>query len=196
MAMADGDYVTLLGDDDGLAPDYFRRLREIVERFDGPELIYTALYQFMHPGAAPWAPEGYVSDLKYAFFFGDHSEPFVLSDAEAHQAVCGSLHLRLNFTYKSQAFASASTAFQAKHQRTGRPLPVPRLLLVMLRSACRALRSSAAPLGAAAAASKLIFGLNLFNGLEGAGASMLNTKLREDRCTEIEQSFRRDQPTR
>ena len=68
MAMAEGDYVTLLGDDDGLAPDYFRRLREIVERFDGPELIYTALYQFMHPGVAPWAPEGYVSDLKNAFF--------------------------------------------------------------------------------------------------------------------------------
>jgi Glycosyl transferase family 2 len=62
LAMADGDYVTLLGDDDGLAPDYFRRLREIVDRFDGPELIYTALYQFMHPGVAPWGPEGYASD--------------------------------------------------------------------------------------------------------------------------------------
>jgi glycosyltransferase involved in cell wall biosynthesis len=62
LAMADGDYVTLLGDDDGLAPDYFRRLREIVDRFDGPELIYTALYQFMHPGVAPWGPEGCASD--------------------------------------------------------------------------------------------------------------------------------------
>ena len=66
MAMARGDYVTLLGDDDGLAPGYFKRIHRLVERFNRPELIYSAIYQFMQPGVAPWAPEGYVSDLKYA----------------------------------------------------------------------------------------------------------------------------------
>lgn len=181
MAMADGDYVTLLGDDDGLAPDYFRRLREIVERFDGPELIYTALYQFMHPGVAPWAPEGYVSDLKYAFFFGDHSEPFVLSDAEAHQAVCGSLHLRRNFTYNSQAFCF-SRALLSRLSTKGQVYlsPFPDYYLANVAIALsRSTIIVPAPL-AIAGVSKASFGFTLFNGLEGLGASMLNTKLRED----------------
>jgi glycosyltransferase involved in cell wall biosynthesis len=181
MAMASGDYVTLLGDDDGLVPDYFRRLQEIVERFDRPELIYTNLYQFMHPGVAPWAPEGYVSDLKYAFFFGDRSEPFVLSEVEAFQAVSGSLHLRRNFTYNSQAF-SFSRALLSRISNEGRVYLSPFPDYYIANVAIALSRSTIivpAPL-AIAGVSKASFGFTLFNGLEGLGASMLNTKLRED----------------
>src|ERR1700735_5652093 len=62
------------------------------------------MYQFIHPSVMPAAPAGYVPGLKSGFFFSDHSEPFPLSTADALHAVVGSLHLRRNFTYNSQAF--------------------------------------------------------------------------------------------
>jgi glycosyltransferase involved in cell wall biosynthesis len=181
MAMARGDYVALLGDDDGLAPDYFKNMQRIVERFDAPELIYSGLYQFIHPGVAPWAPEGYVSDLKYAFFFGDHEEPFPLSAEDAHRAVTGSLHLRRNFTYNSQAFLF-SRPLLSRLSVDGRvylsPFPDYYLANVAL-ALSRSTIVVPAPL-TIAGVSKASFGFTLFNGLEGRGESLLNTKLHED----------------
>jgi hypothetical protein len=92
--MAHGGHVTLLGDHDWLAPNYFKRLREVIERFAEPELIYGAIYQFIHPGVIPSAPAGRVCYLKWGFFFSDHSEPFPLSTGDVLPAVVGSLHLR------------------------------------------------------------------------------------------------------
>src|SRR5437870_3007604 len=47
--LAHGDYVVLLGDDDGLTPNYFSRLQEIIEKFGRPDLVYNNIYQFWHP---------------------------------------------------------------------------------------------------------------------------------------------------
>jgi hypothetical protein len=55
MSLARGDYVTLFGDDDGLAPNYFKRMHQIIGQFAKPEVIYSVIYQLMHPGVAPWA---------------------------------------------------------------------------------------------------------------------------------------------
>ena len=181
MAMARGDYVVLLGDDDGLAPDYFKNVQQIVERFDNPELIYSGLYQFMHPGVAPWAPEGYVSDLRYAFFFGDHTEPFPLSAEDVHRAVTGSLHLRRNFTYNSQAFLF-SRKLLSRVSVDGRvylsPFPDYYLANVAL-ALSRSTIVVPSPL-TIAGVSKASFGFTLFNGLEGQGESLLNTRLHDD----------------
>ncbi len=181
MAMARGDYIVLLGDDDGLAPDYFRNVQQIIERFDNPDLIYSGLYQFMHPGVAPWAPEGYVSDLKYAFFFRDENEPFPLSAEDAHRAVAGSLHFQRNFTYNSQAFLF-SRALLSRVSVEGcvylSPFPDYYLANVAL-ALSRSTIVVPAPL-TIAGVSKASFGFTLFNGLEGQGESLLNTKLNED----------------
>jgi hypothetical protein len=114
-------------------------------------------------------------------FFGDHSEPFVLSNAQAHQAVCGSLHLRRNFTYNSQAFCFSRallSRLSTKGQVYLSPFPDYSLANVAI-ALSRSTIIEPAPL-AIAGVSKASFGFTLFNGLEGLGASMLNTKLRED----------------
>jgi glycosyltransferase involved in cell wall biosynthesis len=181
LTMARGDYVTILGDDDGLTPDYFSRMSRIIERFSKPELIYSAIYQFMQPGVAPWAPEGYVSELKWGFFFGDRSDPFLLSPEDARHAVTGSLHLRRNFTYNSQAFCF-SRALLARLNDKG-PVylsPFPDYYLANVAFALsRSTVIVPAPL-AIAGVSKASFGFTLFNGLEQQGESLLNTKLADD----------------
>lgn len=102
--MARGDYVVFLGDDDGLTPKYFSRIAPIIEKFDRPEILYSAIYQFMHPGVAPWALGGYIAEVKNGFFFTDQKEPFALSCKQALKAVKGSVKLRRNFAFNIQAF--------------------------------------------------------------------------------------------
>jgi hypothetical protein len=181
LTMARGDYVTLLGDDDGLVPYYFSRMRQIIERFSKPELIYSAIYQFMQPGVAPWAPEGYVSDLKWGFFFGDRSEPFLLSPEDARHAVTGSLHLRRNFTYNSQAFCFSRALLTRLNDKGPVYLsPFPDYYLANVALALsRSTVIVPAPL-AIAGVSKASFGFTLFNGLEQQGESLLNTRLADD----------------
>jgi glycosyltransferase involved in cell wall biosynthesis len=181
LSLARGDYVTLLGDDDGLAPNYFQRVREVVEHFAEPELIYSAIYQFMHPGVIPSAPDGYVSDLKWGFFFRDHSVPFRLSADDARHAVVGSLHLRRNFTYNSQAFCFSRALLSrlaAKGPVYLSPFPDYYLANVAIAQSQSTIIVPA-PL-AIAGVSKASFGFTLFNGLEERGATLLNTNLAKD----------------
>jgi hypothetical protein len=191
LSFATGDYVTVLGDDDGLAPNYFQHLKRLIEQFAYPELIYSAIYQFMHPGVAPWAPEGYVSDLRWGFFFGERGAPFRLSPAEAHHAVVGSLHLRRNFTYNSQAFCF-SRALLSRLNSGGEVYfsPFPDYYLANVAIAhSRSTVIVPAPL-AIAGVSKASFGFTLFNGQQEKGDSLLNTNLTEDPVfCEIEQKL-------
>jgi hypothetical protein len=55
-----GDYVVMLGDDDGLLRGYFTRMIETIRRFDRPELIYSAALFYTYPGVFPQHPDGYV----------------------------------------------------------------------------------------------------------------------------------------
>jgi len=191
LSFAKGDYVTVLGDDDGLAPNYFQHLARIIEQFAHPELIYSAIYQFMHPGVAPWAPEGYVSDLKWGFFFGERAAPFRLSQGEAHHAVVGSLHLRRNFTYNSQAFCfSRRLLSRLGPEGDVYYSPFPDYYLANAAIAhSRSTVVAPAPL-AIAGVSKASFGFTLFNGQQERGESLLNTVLADDPVfCEIEQKL-------
>ena len=111
-AAAKGDYVTFLGDDDGLAPQFFERVNALIEGYDQPDVIYSSLYQFMHPGVAPWQPSGYVADVRNGFFFEDQTQPFVLSAGDRRRAVEGSLSIRRNFTFNMQCFVFSRALIQ------------------------------------------------------------------------------------
>ena len=102
--LARGDYVVLIGDDDGLTPQALETVVGVIKSHDNPDVVYSALYQFLHPGVAPWEPSGYVARLRFAFFFSDRTETFRLDTKEARLAVAGSLEFRRNFTYNMQAF--------------------------------------------------------------------------------------------
>ena len=85
--LARGDYITLIGDDDGLVPNYFEKLGDLVARFDHPNVVYSSVYQFLRPAVAPRERAGYVVELRNAFFFQNRSEPFLLNPEAAQRAV-------------------------------------------------------------------------------------------------------------
>lgn len=181
IGFAAGDYVSFLGDDDGLTPGYFSRLAGIIAEFDSPEAIYCAIYQFLHPGVAPWEPRGYVTSLKDGFFFPGRDAPFQLSRADAERAVDGSISLRRNFTFNIQAFAFARTLLD-RLRRDG-PLfrsPFPDYYLANVALA-KSQSTVIVPYAMAiAGVSKASFGFTLLNDLEDQGVEILNAELRAD----------------
>lgn len=176
-----GQYVTLLGDDDGLGPGYFTKLDKLIRDFGDPALIYTNILQFFHPGVAPWERRGYVADIRNAFFFRQRQEPFLLSRQEAAEAVIGSVTLRRNFTFNMQAF-SFSRGFLGDLARDGpvfrSPFPDYYLANVAIGRSPSTLVVPQAM--AIAGVSKASFGFALFNGQEQRGHQVLNSKIETD----------------
>lgn len=106
--MANGDFVTLIGDDDGLAPDYFDRMNFLIEKFSDADLIFTNLYQFMYPGVLPGRPEGYVVDLPMADFLFEVDYPFEISGEIIRRSVDNSLRMRRSFHFNMPAFCCSN----------------------------------------------------------------------------------------
>jgi glycosyltransferase involved in cell wall biosynthesis len=102
LEMSSGDYCVMLGDDDGLLPGYLARMRELVDEFDGPDLIYTGSLLFTYPDVDPQSPDGYLQSNSYGELFGDASHPFVLPREQAFTAVRKAMQFRLAFNFNMQ----------------------------------------------------------------------------------------------
>ena len=105
LARSTGDYVLMLGDDDGLLPGYVTNLKQLVERFDAPDVIYTSALLLTCPGVVPELPEGRLTDYGYASFLAGADEPFVLDREIAQDAVRATMDFRLRFGFNSQFVA-------------------------------------------------------------------------------------------
>jgi glycosyltransferase involved in cell wall biosynthesis len=57
---SDGDYVVMLGDDDGLLPGYFATLLQAFSTHPDADYVYVGAYFFAYRGAVPEAPEGFL----------------------------------------------------------------------------------------------------------------------------------------
>lgn len=179
--LAGGDYIVFLGDDDGLAPGYFSRMASIIDEFRSPDVMYCAIYQFLHPGVAPWERRGYVAELKNGFFFEGHDRPFLLSREDAAKAIAGSIGLQRNFTFNIQAF-TFSRAILERLRQDGAIFrsPFPDYYLANIAFAkARSILIVPAPMSIAGV-SRASFGFTLFNNLEERGAEILNAKLAAD----------------
>jgi glycosyltransferase involved in cell wall biosynthesis len=100
-----GDYVLMLGDDDGLLPGYVANLQQLVERFGAPDVVYTSALLLTSPGVVPELPDGQLSPYGYASFLRGSSVPFVLDRAVAHEMVRAAMDFRLTYGYNSQFLA-------------------------------------------------------------------------------------------
>jgi glycosyltransferase involved in cell wall biosynthesis len=178
---AQGDYIVLLGDDDGIIPNYFEKLQNLVDQFDNPDVIYNNIYQFWFPGVAPWRRVAHVLDVRHGFFFSGRHEPFLLSREEAKRAAIGSLHLKISFSFNSQAFVY-SRGFLNRLRAEG-PIyrsPFPDYYIAnvaIVRSSSTVVVPE--PL-AIAGVSKASYGFMLYNGQEEQGESLLNVKIADD----------------
>jgi glycosyltransferase involved in cell wall biosynthesis len=97
-----GDYVVMLGDDDALLPGYFSAMRRHIERFDGPEAIYTSAMLYAYPGVDAAAPRGYLQPYGYATFLRGASEPYVLDPDVAREAVRQAMDFRVRYGFNMQ----------------------------------------------------------------------------------------------
>jgi glycosyltransferase involved in cell wall biosynthesis len=102
LEMSSGDYCVMLGDDDGLLPNYLTRMRALIDEFDGPDLIYTGSLLFTYPGVDPQGPHGYLQSNSYGELFGDARQPFVLPRKQALTAVRKAMQFRLPFNFNMQ----------------------------------------------------------------------------------------------
>jgi glycosyltransferase involved in cell wall biosynthesis len=102
LAMSSGDYVLMLGDDDGVLPSYVAEMTALIDRFEEPDMIYTGSLLFTYPGVDPSAPGGFLASNTYAEFFGDSGETSLLTRQQAMAAVRKSLALKLAFNFNMQ----------------------------------------------------------------------------------------------
>lgn len=88
-----GDYVVMLGDDDGLLPGYFSSMLQALERFPDPDFVYTSALFYAYPGVMPDRPEGFVRRDRNGVF--TETEPFWLDRERARQIARGYLDFRM-----------------------------------------------------------------------------------------------------
>ena len=175
---ADGDYVLLMGDDDGLAPDYFSQINTLVSRFDNPDLIVSSLYQFCHPDTAG---DSRLKTLPIGRFAAGRIKPFVLSSVDARQNVEASIQLRRRFFYNMQAYTISRELLE--RVREGGPVfrsPFPDYYLAnVLLGLANHIVIQPRPL-ALQGVSAGSFGSNLFAGTVEDGFDLLNNNLAND----------------
>lgn len=181
LAMACGDYIILLGDDDGLTPNYFRRVEALIVQFGQPDVVYTDIYQFWHQGVAPWQPQPHLLDVKHGFFFVGRDHPFKLKREEMIHAVTGSLKLRMNFSFNSQAFLYSRGFIERLKQHAPifrSPFPDYYIANVALAKSQSTIVVPE-PL-AVAGVSKASYGYTMYNDQEKKGDALLNTTYAQD----------------
>ncbi len=113
-----GDYIIMLGDDDGLMRGYFSTLNKLIEKFDSPDFLYTNAFLYAYPGVLPGAPDGFVKTYSHRKIFLSASEPFFLKNSDAMKFVKDSLDFRMTFDYNMQ-FSLVSRKLIEKMKRFG-----------------------------------------------------------------------------
>jgi glycosyltransferase involved in cell wall biosynthesis len=99
---ARGDYVLMLGDDDGLLPGYFRSLREVVEGHDRPDLVYHSALLLAYPGVLPDRPEGFLQDYTGTGFVRRAPSAYPLAPADARDLVRKAMRFQMALGYNMQ----------------------------------------------------------------------------------------------
>jgi len=118
LAKSDGDYVIMLGDDDGLMKGYFSTLIKIIEEYNAPDLIYTSAFLYAYPGVMPGSPKGFLRSYVSRKIFRSVSEPFWLEKSESLVLVNHSINFRIRFEYNMQ-FSLVSRDLVQKMEKYG-----------------------------------------------------------------------------
>ena len=181
LAQSRGDYVIMLGDDDGLMPGYFRAMTDLVERFDHPELIYTSGYLFAYPGVLPDHPEGLLNHYRNGVFFGGAEEAFRLDARLAEKVAFDALNFKMTFAFNMQ-YSLISRSLIDRLRPLGHffqsPFPDYYATIVMFLKA-RQIVVEPRPLVAIGITPKS-YGFYLFNDRESEGVEFLNSLAAND----------------
>jgi glycosyltransferase involved in cell wall biosynthesis len=97
-----GEFVIMLGDDDGLMKGYFSRALALIAEHGRPDLIYSSGYLYAYPGVFPDYPDGLLHHYRNATFLQAAGGPFWLPREQALRLVRDSLDFKMKFTYNMQ----------------------------------------------------------------------------------------------
>lgn len=98
-----GDYIIMLGDDDGLMAGCLTKASRLIREWNDPEVIYTQAIQFAYPGVIPGENSGF-TQVAYNEFLLGREEPFMLGSDQALRMVRSALSFRLCFGFNMQHF--------------------------------------------------------------------------------------------
>ena len=91
-----GDYVIMLGDDDGLVNGYFSSMNRLIEQFSEPDTVYTSGFLYAYPRVIPGHPNGYLIENRPTFMKYS-SKPFFLERRLATRMVKDAFHFIVRF---------------------------------------------------------------------------------------------------
>lgn len=98
-----GDYLIMLGDDDGLMLGCLSKAKTLIDEWDYPEAIYTEACQYAYPGVIPGHAEGFIQ-FGYNDFLQGAKQPFRLSRQKALDMAFASMEFRIRFGFNMQHF--------------------------------------------------------------------------------------------
>ena len=123
LALSSGDYVLMMGDDDGLLPGYVTRMRKLTERFEQPDLIYSGALLLTYPGVDPEHMEGLLEVWTHAEFFRKETAPFLLPRDRAVAAVRRVMDFKFVYPFNMQLSLVSRSLIERvqRHGGFGRP---------------------------------------------------------------------------
>lgn len=100
LSRSTGDYVIMLGDDDGLMRGHLSTMARLIRQFDQPDLVYTGAYIYAYPGVLPGHPDGLLQRNSNPIFAS--REPFWLPAPHGRALVDQAMKLRMPVTFNMQ----------------------------------------------------------------------------------------------
>lgn len=98
-----GDYLIMLGDDDGLMLGCLSAAKALVEEWNYPDAIYTEACQYAYPGVIPGHAEGFIQ-FGYNAFLQGKTRPTSLPRETALDMVRAAASFRIRYGYNMQHF--------------------------------------------------------------------------------------------
>ncbi|MBU3002085.1 glycosyltransferase family 2 protein [Paraglaciecola arctica] len=99
---SDGDYVIMLGDDDGLLNGYFSILCKLIEKHGFPDFVYTGALLYAYPNVIPNCEQGFLKSYKNRSIYQNQTNEFLLESEIARQYVLDSMNFKVEFDYNMQ----------------------------------------------------------------------------------------------
>ncbi|MCA3388930.1 MAG: glycosyltransferase [Roseomonas sp.] len=102
---AQGSWIVMLGDDDGLVPGYFENMLAASVSLNSPDIIYHGAYHFLAPDVLPGQTDGRLSDVTkmHSLLLG-HKGPSLLPRDQCEAAARAALDMRAIYGFNMQYF--------------------------------------------------------------------------------------------
>ena len=103
LGAASGDYIVMLGDDDGLVPDYFERCHEVLKNLNEPDFLYHGAYHYVFPDVMPGFPNGFLRDVtSFHSILRIGSHPELMAPEKARWAAQMALNMTAVYGFNMQ----------------------------------------------------------------------------------------------